>query len=105
MAALLREPGYSDHKLVILDIAEPPRFIYDYATKDNLLFVKTDLSNKAGKTRFVNIQGKVFSIQCVYFQALNRAMTRLNRENMVESVIHVAGRGHFGSSNLPSHDM
>ena len=66
VAALLREPGYSDHKLVILDIAEPPRFIYDYATKDNLLFVKTDLSNKAGKTRFVNIQGKVFSILCVY---------------------------------------
>ena len=59
---MLREPGYSDHKLVVLDIAEPPPFIYDYATKDNLLFVKTDLSNKAGKTRFVNIQGKVFSI-------------------------------------------
>ena len=50
VAALLREPGYSDHKLAVLDIAEPPPFIYDYATKDNLLFVKTDLSNKAGKT-------------------------------------------------------
>ena len=65
MAALLREPGYSDHKLVVLDIAEPLPFIYEYATKDNQLFVKTDLSNKAGKTRFVNIQGKVFSILIV----------------------------------------
>lgn len=80
-------------KVILFDLASPVHSCQPYSDHGSSQLVESAKSNS--RTKVIFVKGDICNYEC-----FNKAI----KENNVDSVIHVAGYGLSGNTNMPAHD-